>query len=261
MRHSEVEEHVFELEVPTLTRIDETKIALVCYTSLEICSNIPLDDQRRAHMENTKRKTPRKPSARGGGTIKALLLGLLSLFEVTFDILSLVSALLGGFVLDERSSSEASNTPSGTTEEANQVAPQITVGETLDKRPVGVTVIAILLGILALLEVGFGTIALVTSLSGSFILPLRSAAVGAALGVFYLLVGLVTLFFVWGLWRLRRWAFWATVCIVAVSLLSSVLAFTEPTPTAWVFLPYLLIPAVILIYFVIDSDVRAVFRI
>lgn len=212
-------------------------------------------------MENTIRNTPRKPSARGGGTIKALLLGLLSIFEVTFDILSLVSALLGGFVLDEHSSSEASTTPSGTTEESKQVAPQITVEEMPDKRPVGVMVITVLLGILALLEVGFGTIALVTSLMGSFILPLRSAAVGAALGVFYLLVGLVTLFFVWGLWRLQRWAFWGTVFIAAVSLVSSVLAFTEPTPTAWAFLPALLIPAVILIYLVIDSDVRASFRI
>jgi len=211
-------------------------------------------------MENKIRKPPRKPSVQGGSMIKALLLGLLSLFEVTFDILSLVSALLGGFVFEERRSSEASNTPSETKEEANQVAPQITVEETPDKRPVGIMVIAVLLGILALYEVGFGTIALVTSLLGSFVLPLRSAAVGAALGVFYLLVGLVTLFFVWGLWRLRHWAFWATVYISAVSLLSSVLAFTEPTPTAWVFLPYLLIPVVILIYIIIDSDVRAAFR-
>ncbi len=216
-------------------------------------------------MENTMRKPPRKPSARGGGMIKALMLGLLSLFEVTFDILSLVSALLGGFVFEERReerrSSEASNTPSETKEEANQVAPQITGEEMPDKRPVGVMVIAVLLGILGLYEVGFGTIALVTSLMGSFVLPLRSAAVGAALGVFYLIVGLVTLFSVWGLWRLRHRAFWATVYISAVSLLSSVLAFTEPIPTAWAFLPYLLIPVVILIYIIIDSDVRAAFRI
>ncbi len=192
--------------------------------------------------------------------IKALMLGLLSLFEVTFDILSLVSALLGGFVFEERRPSEESNTPSETKEEANQVAPQITVEEMPDKRPVGVMVIAVLLGILALYEVGFGTIALVTSLMGSSVLSLRSAAVGAALGVFYLLVGLFTLFFAWGLWRLRHWAFWATVIISAVSLLSSILAYTEPTPTAWAFLPYLLIPAVILIYIIIDSDVSAAFR-
>ncbi len=82
----------------------------------------------------------------------------------------------------------------------------------------------------------------------------------AALGVLYLLVGLVKLFLVWGLWMLKRWAFWATVFIAAVSLLSSVIAVTEPGPTDWALLSELLIPAIILIYFVVDSRVRGAFR-
>jgi hypothetical protein len=211
-------------------------------------------------MENTMRKIPPKQSTRGGGSLNALLLGLLSIFEVTFDILSLVSALLGGFVLDTNSASRTNTTTIDTLEEASQVAPQIRVGDRSDQRPVGVMIIAILLGILAILEIAFGTIALVTSLLGSFILPLHSVAVGSALGVFYLLIGLVKLFFVWGLWGLKRWAFWATVFIAAMSMLSSILAVTQPAPTTWILLSDLLIPVVILIYFVVDSNIRTAFR-
>jgi uncharacterized membrane protein (DUF2068 family) len=211
-------------------------------------------------MENPMRKTPSKQSARGGGSLNALLLGLLSVFEVTFDILSLVSAILGGFVLDTNSTSRTNTTTSDILEEASPVAPQIRVGVRPEKRPFGVIIIALLLGILAILEVAFGTIALVTSLLGSFILPLHSVAVGSALGVFYLLVGLVKLFFTWGLWELKRWAYWATVFIAVVSMLSSILAVTQPAPTTWILLSDLLIPVVILIYFVVDSNVRAAFR-
>ena len=53
-------------------------------------------------------------------------------------------------------------------------------------------------------------------------------------------MGLVKLFLVWGLWMLKRWAFWATMFIAAVSLLSSVLAVTEPGPTDWALLSDLL---------------------
>jgi hypothetical protein len=211
-------------------------------------------------MENTMRKTPSKQSARGGGSLNALLLGLLSIFEVTFDILSLVSALLGGFVLDTNSTSRTNTTTIDTLEDASHVAPQIRVDDRSDQRPVGVMVIALLLGILAILEIAFGTFALVTSLFGSFILPFHSPAVGSALGVFYLLVGLVKLFFAWGLWGLKRWAYWATVFIAAVSMLSSILAVTQSAPTTWILLSDLLIPVVILIYFVVDSNVRTAFR-
>jgi hypothetical protein len=223
------------------------------------CGRYLLSNQRE-YMENTMRKIPPKQSTRGGGLLNALLLGLLSIFEVTFDILSLVSALLGGFVLDTNSASRTNTTTIDTLEDASQVAPQVGVGNRPEKRPVGVMVIALLLGILAIFEIVFGTFALVTSLFGSFILPFHSAAVGSALGVLYLLVGLVKLFFAWGLWELKRWAYWATVFIAAMSMLSSILAVTQPTPTTWVLLFDLLIPVVILIYFVVDSKVRAAFR-
>ncbi|HKF36195.1 MAG TPA: hypothetical protein VKB35_04785 [Ktedonobacteraceae bacterium] len=209
---------------------------------------------------NTKLRLPPVGHRR---TVSPLLLGLLSLFEVAFDLLSLVAALLGGFTVTASNTPDtittANTTANGSTEESAQVAH---ISQTTQKRPVGVTSIAILLGILGIVEGSFGGVILVASLLGAFVLPLHSAAVGGAAGVFYLLVGLVKLFFTWGLWRLQRWAFWATVCIAAVSLLMSVIhAMTEPVPTSWVFLVDIVIPTAILIYFSLDSNVRTAFRV
>jgi uncharacterized membrane protein (DUF2068 family) len=213
-------------------------------------------------MNNTMRRTPGTQPARRESTIQAILLGLLSIFEVTFDILSLMAALLGGFSRENVNPRNTSITTSITPEETDWVAPQVAVNEAPGKRPIGVTLITVLLGILGILEFGFGSLALVTSLLGHFIVPLSSVAVGGATGVYYILVGLVKLFFVWGLWRLQRWAFWATVFITALSLLSSVLALTEPSPTSWtLLLADLLLPTMILVYFVVDASVRKAFRI
>lgn len=208
--------------------------------------------RERAHTRPGGRASP----------FNAFLLGLLSLFEVTFDILSLVAAILGGVARDAESTSSTrgmSTAPGITTGVPPQLAVQNVANETPAGRPVGITMIGILLGLLGLFELGFGVLALVTSLLGSFVVPLHSPAAGAALGAYYLLVGLVKLFFAWGLFRLQRWAFWATVFSAAASLLSSVLAATEPAASAWAFLPDLFIPTVILVYCVVDSNVHRAF--
>jgi hypothetical protein len=219
---------------------------------------------------NTADTKSRIPLVGNRRTVSPLLLGLLSLFEVAFDMLSLVAALLGGFTVKASNTASstpdtintANNTANSSTEESEQVAHQMTISQTTQKRPAGVTIIAILLGILGIVEGGFGGVILVASLLGAFVLPMQSLAVGGATGVFYLLVGLVKLFFTWGLWQLQRWAFWATVFIAALSLLVSVInAITEPAPTSWVLLVDIFIPLVILIYFILDSNVRKAFRV
>jgi hypothetical protein len=212
-------------------------------------------------MNDTEREMARTRPTRRGSAINAVLLGLLGIFEAAFDMLSLLAALLGGVARDTGSTNNTSSNPSVATEELHQLAPQIGVTENPARRPVGITIIAILLGLLGIFEFGFGALALVTSLLDRFLLPLQSPAVGAALGVYYMVLGLVKFFFVWGLYRLQRWAFWATVFIAVISLLSSILGVTEPSPTVWGFLADLVIPAAILVYFVVDSNVRKAFRI
>jgi hypothetical protein len=129
---------------------------------------------------------------------KAILLSLLSIFEVTFDILSLLAALLGGFSRENIHTRNTSITASSMPEEVDRLVTQVTANEEPGKRPIGVTHIAICLSILGIFEFGFGSLALVTSLLGHFILPLSSAAAGGATGVYYILIGLVKLFFAWG---------------------------------------------------------------
>ena len=76
----------------------------------------------------------------------------------------------------------------------------------------------------------------------------------------FLVVGLVSLLFAWGLWTLKRWAFWATVIIEIISLINSVLAFTQPHANFWSAAVGMIIPIVILVYFFADANVRAAFR-
>jgi hypothetical protein len=215
-------------------------------------------------MNNVKEESPIVRSSGRGSAIKAALLGLLSLFEVTFDLLSLVAALLGGVARDADGMGPTRGDgiiPGAMTEASHQLAPHIIEVETPTRRPIGIMIIAILLGLLGILEFGFGALAFVTSVFGGHVIPLHSPAVGAALGVFYVLIGLVKLVIVWGLLELHRWAYWATVFLVAASLLSSLLAITQPAPTIWAFLADLLIPIVILVYLIVDSNVRRAFHI
>ena len=43
----------------------------------------------------------------------------------------------------------------------------------------------------------------------------------------------LTLFFPWGLGTLKRWAFWATVILMVLDLLSSVFGLTQPITGIW----------------------------
>jgi len=193
---------------------------------------------------------------------KPILLSVLSIFEVTFDILSLVAALLGGFLRENSKGKNTDVTAGVVSEEVDTSAPQLIINETLARRPIGVILISIFLGLLGIFDFGFGLLTLITSLVGHLIiLPLSSAAAGGAIGVYYMLAGLVKLFFVWGLWRLQRWAFWATVFIAAVSLLSNILVMAAPPSTVWEFLVELLVPTMILIYLIVDSRVRTAFQV
>lgn len=82
---------------------------------------------------------------------------------------------------------------------------------------------------------------------------------GILAGVF-LVLGLLSLLFSWGLWRLARWAFWATVIIQVISLANSLIAFTQPDANIGFIVGGMIIPVVILLYFLVDSNVRAAFR-
>ncbi len=147
---------------------------------------------------------------------------------------------------------------------------QNTTMEAPRRRPLGVSIIAVLVAIQGIFFLILGILALVaviaaansagTTVNGYAITGATVSAIAGVLAGIFLVVGLVSLLFAWGLWTLKRWAFWATVIIEIISLLNSVFAFTQPHANFWSAAVGMIIPVVILVYFFADANVRAAFR-
>ncbi|HEX6552508.1 MAG TPA: hypothetical protein VF026_07085 [Ktedonobacteraceae bacterium] len=147
---------------------------------------------------------------------------------------------------------------------------QNTTMEAPRRRPLGVSIIAVLVAIQGIFFLILGILALVaviaaansagTTVNGY---PVTGATVSAIAGVLagiFLVVGLISLLFAWGLWTLKRWAFWATVIIEIISLINSVFGLAQPHANYWSAIVGMIIPIVILVYFLADANVRAAFR-
>jgi uncharacterized membrane protein (DUF2068 family) len=63
-----------------------------------------------------------------------------------------------------------------------------------------------------------------------------------------------------GLWLLKRWAFWVTIIVEVITLARQALEFTQAShpPVALIVLG-MIIPAAVLLYFLLDPNVRAAF--
>jgi hypothetical protein len=128
-----------------------------------------------------------------------------------------------------------------------------------NNRPLGITIIAFLIGLFALLS-------LCGHLAGLGIAPFRlfgEGGLGASLGatissVFGLVLALGGLLIAWGLWTLRPWAFWATVLIEVLNLLNGGWGLT--LGARGFFCGLNLIPLIILAYLFLDKNVREAFR-
>ncbi len=127
------------------------------------------------------------------------------------------------------------------------------------ERPAGVKFVAILVCIQGIFNLFVAIFFIITALLGGSSLTTRSAIVGAVVGILIGLVGLVMLFLAWGLWTLKRWAYWATLILMTFEILSSVFEFKLPVTGIWTIWGELIIPAVVLIYFLAASNVRKAF--
>src|SRR5579884_2792331 len=112
---------------------------------------------------------------------------------------------------------------------------------TTRSRPLGITIIAIIMAIQGIL----GIIAGITLLAGS-----ASGGLFAA-GIITLVLGVLYLILAWGLWTLQTWAFWATVILEVIALGQS--GFFSGIVNV-------VLALVILIYLFADRNVRAAFR-
>jgi len=138
------------------------------------------------------------------------------------------------------------------------------------KRPLGVTILAAILGIEGIAELiigiilirGFFTIGHALTVHGHTIISRVVDTFGGVLGGASVIVGILTLIFALGLFALQRWAFWLTVVIEVITLLRYAVEFIPPYhPSVGAIVFGMIIPIVILIYFFLDPNVRAAFRI
>ena len=108
-----------------------------------------------------------------------------------------------------------------------------TIFELPRKRPGAITFVAVLVTIQGIFRLLVGFFLLLGALLGGWELTTSSVVVGFIAGVLVAIIGLLTLFFAWGLWTLKRWAYWATVILMVLDLLSSVFGLTQPITGIW----------------------------
>ena len=131
--------------------------------------------------------------------------------------------------------------------------------ETVNRpRPLGITIIAIILGISAVL----GLIAIVLGLVALGAAHLGGALATAAIVALIIaaVFALLELLLAWGLWTLKPWAFWATAVIEAIRLLDALYALFFQHVAIGTAILGLIIPLIILIYLFADRNVRAAFH-
>ncbi len=131
---------------------------------------------------------------------------------------------------------------------------------TFPKRPVGVTMVAMLMFAQALIRGIFGILGIIL-----FILPgwttlgtgarLTAGVVGALALALALLLGAVA----WGLLDMQRWAYWPTVIIEACNLALGIFEMTQPHPSPGAVIGGIIFPVLILIYFLLDGNTRKAF--
>ena len=110
-------------------------------------------------------------------------------------------------------------------------------------RPLGITIIAIIMAI-------YGILAIIAGIT------LLGSSVGLA--VTSLILGVLELVLAWGMWTLQKWAFWTTVVLEVLAVLNGIFAFTGGnTPHG---ITGIIIALIILIYLFADRNVRTAFN-
>ena len=126
---------------------------------------------------------------------------------------------------------------------------------TTRKRPLGITIIAILLLISAVIEIIGG----ISSVIGT---PPASTLSGVLLGWFPLVLGVIELVLAWGLWTLKPWAYWGTLVVEIVIILVHFFGFLglPRTHSALAIISGGIVSIIIVIYLLVDRNVRRAFQ-
>jgi uncharacterized membrane protein (DUF2068 family) len=120
------------------------------------------------------------------------------------------------------------------------------------RRPLGITIIAILLFIQAIVEIVGG----IFSFLGNII---HNPLSGLLVGWVPLAIGVLVLILAWGLWTLRPWAYWATLILEIVNIVLHLLGYSQ-THSIFAIISGGIISIIIVIYLLVDRNVRNAFR-
>jgi hypothetical protein len=126
------------------------------------------------------------------------------------------------------------------------------------QRPLGITIIAIIVAVVAILSL----LGIILAFVGVRAFVHNGVLDSAATVVLVIgaIIALIELFFAWGLWTLKPWAFWATVIIEVIRLISALYSWlVVHSSLATVFFS-MLVAIVVLVYLFADRNVRAAFR-
>ncbi|HYT35227.1 MAG TPA: hypothetical protein VEL69_09340 [Ktedonobacteraceae bacterium] len=143
-----------------------------------------------------------------------------------------------------------------------------TLLETPRKRPLLITIMALLLALQGAVWLVLGVLAFIGVITNGKIDVLGAASDIASLDVLsvtWLVSAVAALFFSWALWTLKRWAFWATLIIELGNILAGTLLLIRPNPLY----PYslgeivvsMIIAIIVLVFFLVDAKVRQAFGI
>lgn len=123
------------------------------------------------------------------------------------------------------------------------------------RRPLGITILAILMFISAVIEIIGG----LTSVIGN---PPTGTASDILLGWFPLVLGVITLILAWGLWTLKPWAYWGTLVVEILNILIHFFGFLglPKTHSALAVVSGGIISIIIVIYLLVDRHVRRAFQ-
>jgi hypothetical protein len=123
---------------------------------------------------------------------------------------------------------------------------------TTTKRPLGITILSVLMFIQAILEIILGVFAFIGS-------TFRDPLVGLLVGWVPLAVGVLLLILAWGLWTLKPWAYWGTLILEIVNIVLHFLHYGQ-SHSIFAIISGGFVSIIIVIYLLVDRRVRRAFR-
>ena len=124
---------------------------------------------------------------------------------------------------------------------------------TTRRRPIGITIIAILIFIQAIVQIIFGLIVF-------FTVTALAPMTGLFVGWIPLAFGILFLVLAWGLWTLKPWAYWTTLVLEGLNILLNLFQFGQPNHSIFGILGGGILSIIIVIYILVDRNVREAFR-